>query len=289
MSSREKLRPGKKLKKEKSKTRAFLERIASQLRWLDPFTYTDIFLEKIGQKENKLVAWPVELFVAFITAWFLYLFLGFLLGTKTPAVVVMSGSMIPTFYRGDIMVLQGASYDTLKAPEIVINENISGRRMREYAVSYCSIGDNNQLFECSKYFSQRCKGEIKTRKICVVSTGECIEISKDADIVVYFSDTLQEPIIHRTVAKIKANDGFFVLTKGDNVNTNCFIDQEAGLASRAVPIEALDGKTIFMLPYLGYVKLFLMDDLPCIIGNLIRSGSYTICTRYWPDGRLGFG
>ncbi|MCX8190082.1 MAG: hypothetical protein N3F05_02520 [Candidatus Diapherotrites archaeon] len=289
MSSREKIRPGRKLKKEKGKSRILLERITNKLKWIDPFTYTDIFLEKIGHKKNKLVAWPVEILVAFITAWLLYLIFGFLLGTKTPAVVVVSGSMIPTFYRGDIMVLQGATYNSLKAPEIIINENIAGKRIREYAVSYCSLSNSDELVECSKYFLQRCKSGIKTKKVCIINTGECVEIGKDGDIVVYFSDTLREPIIHRVVVKIKAKDGNFVLTKGDNANTNCFLDQDGGIASSAVPIELLDGKTVFMVPYLGYIKLLLMDDLPCVISNLIKSGKYDICTRYWPDGRLGFG
>ncbi|MEM4663054.1 MAG: hypothetical protein QXM75_03460 [Candidatus Diapherotrites archaeon] len=291
MGAREKLRPKKSKEKKEGKIHSKIKKLQEKLKWIDPFTYTDMLLEKIGQKDNKLVAWPLEVLVAFVTAWLIYFLLGLALNTKSPAVVVMSGSMIPTFYRGDIMVLQGVSYESLVVPEVILNENIAGRKLSDYAVTYCSVNSIADLVEC-RVLLQNPKVKItnvQTKKVCFKSIAKCVDINKEGDIVVYYSDTLHEPIIHRAVVKIRAKDGNFVLTKGDNNATNFFLDQDAGIASSAVPVERLDGKAIFMIPYLGYVKLFLMDDLPCILASYIRYGDYKICTGYWSAGRLGIG
>jgi len=304
LGKRERLRPGRKEKKPGLRILKSFSRIRAWLKWLDPFTYSDIFLEKIGLRENKFFAWPFELLVAFLTAWLIYFVLGLLLGTRSPAVVVLSGSMEPTFYRGDIMVLQGLSFESIKGKEVILPDAIYGKKIHEYATTYCSINDLPELVEC-RYFTQKqdestrpkyypelgklcipeinkcffigsSKLSIQTKKICFKSTAECIEITREGDIVVYTSDMLSIPIIHRAVVKIKAADGNFVITKGDSVNNN-FVDQEGGIASSAIPVANLDGKVIFMIPKLGYVKLIIMDDIPCVIINLIKYGNFSRC------------
>jgi len=269
VGKRERLRPGIAIKRKQAKSASIFVRIRKNLRWIDPFTYADLFLEHIGQEKNKLVSWPVYLLTAFVSAWLIYTILGLILGTRTPAVIVLSGSMEPTFYRGDIMVLVGANAENLKAQTVELPLALDDKNIYAYAETYCKLADREELIECKQLIPYVRKGllpvsKFETKRICFPSIDKCIELNKEGDVVVYTSDTLGIPIIHRAVAKIYAKDGVFLLTKGDSVY-NALIDQEAGLAGKAVNISKLDGKAIFMIPKLGYVKLIIMDDIPCIL------------------------
>ena len=266
VGKRDKLRPG---RQKHSAFGGMLKKAKEKMRWLDPFTYADILLLRIGQQDNKLEAWPIYLLTAFITAWLIYTIAGFILGTASPAVVVMSGSMEPTFYRGDIMILHGVDAESLKAPSVNLPVAIGNKNLYDYAITYCELKGSDKTFECRELIPYMQAGmlpysKLRSKQICFPSADRCVDISKENDIVVYNSDTLGIPVIHRVVVKLYAKDGTFVLTKGDSVY-NPLIDQEAGLASGAIPIEELQGKVIFAIPKLGYVKLLLMDDLPCII------------------------
>jgi signal peptidase I len=46
--------------------------------------------------------------------------LGLALGTDMPVVAVESNSMVPTFYRGDLLILQGAPPEELKIDDIIV-------------------------------------------------------------------------------------------------------------------------------------------------------------------------
>ena len=263
------MRPGKPLKKNQH---GLIHSIKKNLSWLDPFTYADLFLEHMGQKDNSLVSWPVYIVTAFISAWLIYTILGFLLGTRTPAVIVVSGSMEPTFYRGDIMVLTGVTPSTLNAQEVTLPFSIGNKNIYTYARTYCSVKGISKLVECRElrpYVARRALPitNFSTERICFPYVNKCVELNKKGGIVVYFSHILRRRIIHRAVVKIHAKDGTFVLTKGDSVK-NPLIDQEGGLASSAVSVNKLYGKVIFMIPKLGYVKLIIMDDIPCILTHL---------------------
>lgn len=93
--------------------------LREKLKWLDPFTYVDKFLmPKINPKNNEVIAWVIYLVSAFVFAFAIYTILGLLLGTNSPMVIVVSGSMEPTMYRGDVVVLHGVNPADIKAPEI---------------------------------------------------------------------------------------------------------------------------------------------------------------------------
>ncbi len=46
--------------------------------------------------------------------------MGMALGTDLPIVAVQSDSMVPTFYKGDLLVLQGAQAPDLKVNDIIV-------------------------------------------------------------------------------------------------------------------------------------------------------------------------
>lgn len=272
MGKRDRLRPGKSTRKMHRDALNIFKHIRENLHWLDPFTYADMLLAHFGYEENKAVAWPIYLITAFISAWLIYTVLGFILGTRTPAVIVLSGSMEPTFYRGDIMVLTGANAENIKAQAIELPFALDDKPLYAYAKTYCELKDRNEPIECKQLIPYAKSGllpisKFETKQICFPSVDRCIELNKKGDVVVYNSDTLGIPIIHRAVVKIYAKDGLFLLTKGDSIY-NALIDQEAGLASKAISVDSLEGKTIFMIPKLGYVKLLLLDDPICIFTHL---------------------
>src|SRR3989338_6341130 len=87
------------------------------LKWLDPFTYVDVFvLPKINPEKKSWISWTVYLISAFAFAFLLYSLTGLILQTSFPLVIVVSGSMEPVYFRGDLIVLQGVNSDSLNAP-----------------------------------------------------------------------------------------------------------------------------------------------------------------------------
>ena len=236
----------------------------SFLKWLDPFTYVEIALRKFHPKKAKpsildeAIDWGVYLISALVFAYAIYSIFGLLLGTTSPMVIVVSGSMEPIYFRGDVVVLQGKHIDEIKAQTIELNENLDGKHFDEFASPIRARVDES----------------FETVSI-EFDNGKRIDLDKKGDIIVYFSSSREEPIIHRIVAKIKANDGVYFLTKGDSEN-NPFIDQElCGIQSGGIkrycvapyPIKAeeVEGTALFKVPLIGYVKLLVFDDIPRLL------------------------
>lgn len=113
--------------------------------------------------------------------------LAFALGTDMPVVAVESNSMLPTFAKGDILILQGAPADQIK------------------------IGD----------------------------------------IIVFSPSPQQTPVVHRIVEENP--DGTFQ-TKGDNNNGQLSFE-------KSIEPSQIHGKTILIIPYLGWLKIGMMEFL----------------------------
>lgn len=225
--------------------------IREKLKYLDPFTYVDMFLDKVNPSHNPLIDWPVQIIAAFLIALLIYSLLGFALGTGSPMVIVVSESMSPNLHRGDVVVLSGVAPEDVQAQEVTLNiPSLEGIPFSSFATF--------------------------TNPTINFNDGQKIETNQGGDILVYFSNYRNEQIIHRAVAKINANDGTYILTKGDNELTNNTLDQDCGRVVGTSPQhncitlfpiseENLQGKAIARVPYLGYVKLILVDDLQVIL------------------------
>ncbi|MBM3282177.1 MAG: hypothetical protein FJY86_02445 [Candidatus Diapherotrites archaeon] len=235
--------------------RSFLEK-------LDPFTYVDDYiLPKINPKNNEIINWVVYLVFSFVFAYTLYTAFGLILNTPSPLVIVVSGSMLPTLSRGDVVILQGVDGSSLRAPEIVLD----GVDVR-----------NTPLNKLATYSFDGKGGW----NITFTQTNEIINVPKkgSSDIVVYNSAFKNLEIIHRAVVKIRSNGEYFVLTKGDN-NPN--LDQDCGnvdelllpgssrgqiVTSKSCPspypvsLSDVRGKALVWVPFLGYIKLLLVDS-----------------------------
>ncbi len=239
------------------------------LKWLDPFTYSDLLLEEINPNKSEAINWAVYLVTAFVSALLLYTVLGLIFQSPSPMVIVVSGSMEPAFHRGDIMALSGWNIQDLKAETVELPFAIGGTNIGEYATTICAIKGQENFFECRSLAEEMSAGiftreQVEAKAIYFPAIDKEIPITKNGDVVVYFSESHGIPVIHRAVAKIQAEDGLFILTKGDSV-LNSFVDQDTTLSPSAVKVNELHGKAVLMIPWVGYVKLILLDDIPCYL------------------------
>jgi len=237
---------------------SFLEK----LKYLDPFYYVDTFvMPRVKEKtDSKLVENLVNVLFAAAFALVIYFLLSLAFGTTSPLVIVYSASMEPTMVRGDVIGLTGMNQNINLGNEITLNRNLKNIPVN----NYLTIEKNNGLIS----------------KI-VFEDGQEVYLEKNGSVVVYPSYPKALPIIHRSVVKINALDGVFVLTKGDNHFTNPTIDQDCGsvdllrntsskncITFFAVQADEVEGVAFFNIPKVGCIKLWLFDDL----FSLIRSG-----------------
>lgn len=136
---------------------------------------------RIGEEAWDLV---LNLGLAFV----IYASLGYALSTDVPLTAVVSDSMEPNLYKGDMLLVYG------------------------------------------------------TQDVAV------------GDIIVYQNPKTNLPIVHRV---IEDQDGDFI-TKGDN---NAADDITLGITDNPVSIEQVHGKSIFKLPYLGWVKIMFLRGI----------------------------
>jgi signal peptidase I len=211
--------------------------------------------------------WAIYISFAFVFAFVLFSAIGLLLGTSSPMVIVLSGSMEPLYHRGDVIILQGATAENLAGKEVLLQQqSLNETAFNSFATADYLGGD-----------------EIKKIKF---NSGPEIDVTQEGSIVVYLSALLQKPIIHRVVAKLHAADGWFVLTKGD---ANPQLDQDCGTVLYGRPtksciqlypvkVKQLQGKALGSVPFIGCFKLWLLDDLGSLIAKREMPSDFTgIC------------
>src|SRR3989344_1625461 len=110
-----------------------LEGLRGRLKWLDPFTYVDLYLmPMVNPKGDKLVENIVYVVSALVFAFVIYNFvLAGILGTASPLVIVYSGSMEPVLYRGDVVVLTGSKDFAVR--EAIVDFPVGGKPISGYA------------------------------------------------------------------------------------------------------------------------------------------------------------
>ncbi|PIU22046.1 MAG: hypothetical protein COT14_03550 [Candidatus Diapherotrites archaeon CG08_land_8_20_14_0_20_30_16] len=220
-------------------------------KYLDPFYPYDLFVKYLEKNNitNKYFNFLIFLIYAFVLAYIILKILALILGGHQAAMIVVSGSMQHYLEIGDIAVL--GSPKTIDTTYITIDKNIKGQPLNNYlSVNYTL--QNNQFI-------------IKDLNV----SGAIVDLNKQGDVVVYYSPLQKKEIIHRAVLGIKANDGTFYLTKGDNENTNFVLDADCDFALQtpqgtikvqclypyALQKENILSKYWFDIPYLGWIKL----------------------------------
>lgn len=211
---------------------------------LDPFYWFDRFwFSRIGRPETlgeRLVYHAAEVLYAVIVAYAVYAFLGLVLHTPKPAVIVASQSMEPTLWPGDVALVIGVPPESIRAPTVELNEPLYGRPLPDTPIHLVRRGRETKGFEVG---------------------GTFIPLERNGDIIVYHNDIYGVDIVHRAVLKVVAPDGIFFITKGDNQATNPTVDQdcETGTCIYLYPVPAKNvyGKVFFSIPRIGLIKLWL--------------------------------
>ena len=212
----------------------------SKLRYLDPFYLFDLLWDRYVGLEGP-VKWAADVVYTIFIAFLIYAFLGLLLHTPKPAVIVASSSMIPTLYPGDIVIVKGISPSQILAPEVCVDTNLN------YHVLPDQIGLR---------FVRR---GIKLEYLEI--NNQRIPVERNGTIVVYYDDLRGRDIIHRVILKIKTPKGYLLVTKGDNDETNPTADQDCLLGRCVYPFlvsgDQVIGEPLFVIPRIGIVKLWL--------------------------------
>ncbi len=239
--------------------------------------------EEKGTQGTKKASAEIIYSVCFaIVAWTL---LTVFLNTQTPINVVTSCSMLPNLQRGDLLILRGTQVNT---QEITVNYTYN-----KFLSKMIPIPEPCQI--------KNDQGKIRS-DFCINSfqfNNTKYNFTKTGDIVVY-APTVQIPqlqqalqgiglIVHRAVLKVKATDGTFIITKGDNnptpdqigltdetnaaavqniKNTQiyCFTITQGTAGGKVCTIspwinpiqeDKLLGKSVLDIPVIGYIKLLL--------------------------------
>ncbi|MBU3941642.1 MAG: signal peptidase I [Nanoarchaeota archaeon] len=193
-------------------------------------------------EDNSIWSWIVNIILAFILIkYIVYPGLGLALGTSYPIVAVVSNSM---------------EHNSLDFDDWWQNSE-------EY---YSSIGIAKNSFENFPLKNGFNKGDIM-----ILWRANSNNI-KRGDVIVFISartNPKPDPIIHRVII-IEEKDGSIIYqTKGDNHITNrrqingCF--QDGCIYESDIQQSQILGKTLFKVPYLGYIKIWFVDLLNLFI------------------------
>ncbi|MFP4189957.1 MAG: signal peptidase I [Candidatus Woesearchaeota archaeon] len=180
--------------------------------------------------EDSFLSWVVNVALAFVLIRFIvYPLLGLVLATPFPIVAVVSGSMEHP----------GGFDEWWESPAVV-----DGNRMTQadFYAQYSIQEDDFGGFPFRNGFNT---GDIK------VLRGVSPEDVEIGDIIV-FGSTERNPIIHRVIEKNINGSSTTFKTKGDNNPVSYEFESE-------IKEEDIIGKSIFRIPFLGYVKIWFFN------------------------------
>lgn len=189
-------------------------------------------------EDNSVLSWVVNVILAFVIIKFIvYPALGFLLFTSNPIVAVVSCSMehaATDCGRGNGYRICGSQFDEKSNFDFSGYWETCGRWYEERNISK----EEFSSYSLSNGFS---KGDL------IILKGKKPDELKKGDVVV-FRGAEKEPIIHRVVSKSKDGDTYTFSTKGDNNDNQLSYE-------KSIPQDAVIGKALVKIPYLGNVKL----------------------------------
>ncbi len=173
-------------------------------------------------EDNSILSWIVNVILAFVIIKFLvYPGLGLMLGTTHPIVAVVSGSM-----------QHDSSFD---------------KWWDENRAYYTGIGISKEDFESFPLKNGFNRGDI----IILGKAGN----AKVGDVIVFRSGR-PDPIIHRIIMMNSSTQTY--VTKGDH-NKAPITDNT--LNEYNTKSNAIIGKSLARIPFLGYVKILFVDAL----------------------------
>ncbi|MBW2967844.1 signal peptidase I [Candidatus Woesearchaeota archaeon] len=187
-------------------------------------------------EDDSWASWFVNIILAFLIIKFLiYPGLGFAFGTSHPIVAVVSSSMEH----------DGRFDDWWQSPAVCDR----GTQCTQ-SDFYSEKGIGRSDFEGFRFWNGFNRGDL------MVLIGAKPEKVRTGDVIV-FQASRPDPIIHRVIDTNKQDGDYSFTTKGDH-NAGVFYFETH------IPEDAVIGKAVFRLPYLGYVKIAFVGLLNLI-------------------------
>jgi signal peptidase I len=189
-------------------------------------------------EDDSIWSWMVNFILAFVLIKFLvYPGLGAILGTGYPVVAVVSGSME-----------HDGGFDEWWLSEArCLSKECTQRDW------YALKGITEDDFEAYSFTHGFNKGDI------MVLQGLEPQNIKIGDVLVFVDQGSADPIIHRVVViNGDGENGFVYTTKGDH-------NVDSGDIDENIQDEAVIGKAIFRIPFLGWVKIVFISAVSVFI------------------------
>lgn len=177
--------------------------------------------------EDSFASFIANIFVAFIVIKFMvYPAMGIVFGTNLPLVAVVSSSM---HHEGQFNDWWDNAKSWYESNDISFNDFIE--------------------FPLRNGFN---KGDI------MLVTGATVENTEIGDIIIFDSNR-PNPIIHRVVNIYEIEGETYYTTKGDNYVTNPKPLTSGSIDETKVSVNDVQGKALFRIPIVGYVKILAID------------------------------
>jgi len=175
---------------------------------------------------------------------------GTVLGTEQPVVSVVSCSMYPEYDRGDVLIVNGVSFDSIEEDEVIVfdvplqasvsidgesynlSEDPSNTQLGDAKVT--SINDRNSVIKFGGEKYRMTQGESYSIE------GLKVELRGVSGVDI--------PVVHRVVEKGAES----LETKGDNNPRQLEFETD-------IRPEQVYGRVFFKIPRIGSVKLVAMD------------------------------
>ena len=191
-------------------------------------------------KDTSIWSWIANILIAFVVIRYIfYPVMGILLGTSYPVVAVVSESMEHGLHND---ILCGQSFDEFHE---------SFDNYWEICGSwYEQRGITREQFEQYPFKNGFNKGD-------VIFLWRANRNNLNIGDVLVFQANKNQPIIHRLVDISNDNEKIFYQTKGDH-NARSI---DSGLEETHIGEERVYGQALFRIPYLGWVKILVVDIL----------------------------
>ena len=189
-------------------------------------------------EDNSAWSWLANIVIAFVLIKFvIYPGLGLLLGTGYPIVAVVSSSMEH----------DGSFAQWWSKEQCCVDPSCSTRVSQ--ADLYAQQGIAAENFKDFPFKNGFDKGDIMIlRGPSEIAIG---------DVLVFWADARQEPIIHRVVQVKGVGNDWVYKTKGDHNCGSASFEQSIGQ-------ERMIGKAVIRVPFLGWIKIGFVELLKAV-------------------------
>ncbi len=199
-------------------------------------------------KDDSIWSWLANIVIAFLLIRFIvYPILGVALGSSYPIVAVVSESME---HGTSGSIICGQQFETF--PESFSNY------WKTCGSWYEERGISQEQFRKSSFSNGFNKGDV------IILWRAHPHNIKVGDVLVFQANKPQ-PIIHRVVRIWQENGLYYYQTKGDHNSNSIFSIGEDKIAE-----ERVLGKGVLRIPYLGWMKILVVEALQPFGINIVR-------------------